>query len=347
MMHRRSAILAVVAVLFTAAGAYFLIFRTPDSSPPPAEMIGLLPPDAPLALYANVHGLRESPLLPRLLPLFSTEASDPDYAQFVQRTGFDYTRDLDRIALAWFPAVSSPAASGPVLPSRLLLVGDGRFRREKIKEALSHEGATLLSGKTPVYQLPSKRPGSLLRIVLVPDSGDTQRIVIADGILLDSILGPSRPSSSDPLMPERLQRVSGAPIFVIGRPTLLPASIEIGGLRSEPLERLLHSLHAFTFAARPEKDSLRLSLEGECRSREDAMQLSGALEAFRLIASAALNEPRTRARMSPDALSLLDRFVKNADVMRQDTRVVIRFELPVDVMLRLLGSVSPEFAPKN
>ena len=71
---------------------------------------------------------------------------DKEYAQFVRATGFEYTRDLDRVVLALIP--KSPA-------NQTVALAEGRFDQQKIT------GFALLTGKlehqdgAEVYVLPA------------------------------------------------------------------------------------------------------------------------------------------------------------------------------------------------
>lgn len=59
-------------------------------------MVALLPQKDETILYANVAMLRQA----GLPDLFATSSEEPEYRQFVSETHFDYTKDLDALAVA-------------------------------------------------------------------------------------------------------------------------------------------------------------------------------------------------------------------------------------------------------
>ena len=104
-------IVCVAVLLLVAAGYYFFHSGRParDSMPGPAPTIlSLLPSQAPYVIYADCQSLRNSAFLNRLIALVPAPSEDPDYAEFVRATGFDYARDLDRVAIAIFPTTPLP-----------------------------------------------------------------------------------------------------------------------------------------------------------------------------------------------------------------------------------------------
>ncbi len=66
-------------------------------------MLSLLPPQAPYVVYADLATLRGSAFLNRLVAIIPAPKEDPEYLDFVRATGFDYTRDLDRVAIGVIP----------------------------------------------------------------------------------------------------------------------------------------------------------------------------------------------------------------------------------------------------
>jgi hypothetical protein len=87
-----------------------------------------------------------------------------------------------------------------------------------------------------------------------------------------------------------------------------------------------------TLAASPEGDNLRISLEGECDSSTNAMQLKAALEILRLLGRTGLDRPKTRQSMDPAALATLQNLLSNADVTQAAERIRILVELTPDIL---------------
>src|ERR1700676_4201336 len=60
-------------------------------------LLALMPSDASAIIFVDVAELRSAPFLAELFAWAPKPQTDPDYAQFVRETGFDYERDLDRV----------------------------------------------------------------------------------------------------------------------------------------------------------------------------------------------------------------------------------------------------------
>ena len=80
--------------------------------------------DASAVVYVDMQCDRRQIFLAQLLHWAPKPPADADYAQFVQETGFDYERDLDRVALA---------INDETQNSTLYAIADGRFDRKKIE----------------------------------------------------------------------------------------------------------------------------------------------------------------------------------------------------------------------
>src|SRR3974390_1164003 len=63
-----------------------------------AELFSLVPTNGNVAVFLDLSALHTSPFLGQLLGLAPQPAPDSDYLQFLQATGFNYERDLDRVA---------------------------------------------------------------------------------------------------------------------------------------------------------------------------------------------------------------------------------------------------------
>ncbi|MFZ3214630.1 MAG: hypothetical protein WA192_01080, partial [Candidatus Acidiferrales bacterium] len=111
--------IAVLLLCLVGAGAAFYFWQNRPLPPivsnvpgvPVAatapDILGQLPADAPVVAYidaASLRTLQNSPLAAALGLASPGPQADRDYANFVRDTGFDYTRDLDHAAVAFWPA---------------------------------------------------------------------------------------------------------------------------------------------------------------------------------------------------------------------------------------------------
>ena len=325
--------LAVVVVLATVG--YYFLHRAPaatDSMPGEAPpLLSLLPPQAPYVIYADVAALRNSAFLNRIAALAPAPNEDPEYADFVRSTGFDYSRDLDRVAISIFPTAPIPTVA---------IFAEGRFDQQKIIDYALRSGKTEVRDGRKIYVLPSSTPGGEV----------TLRIIAANRIELTS--NPrgnfSMPANnSDPTgaaLKQRINRVAGSPLFAAIRMDAVPKDARIGTFRIDAITNLLQSVHWLTFAAAPQGQNLRVVLEGECESSLDATQLNLALGGLRIMARGYLSEPATRKQFTPQGGEALLQLVKQADISAESNRVQLAVSLTPEI---LDGLAAPNPAPRQ
>jgi hypothetical protein len=322
-------LLVAIAALFCliAAAAVLLIFRWRRPMPAanagtPPSLLSLLPPDAPAVGYIDVVALKrlQGNLLADILGLAGTNPQqDRDYQDFVRDTGFDYTRDLDHAAIAFWPGLTNN-------DDRTLAVAEGRFDQAKIKAYALKTGKIIASGSQQVYLVPGS-PAVALQFL------DAKRIAIASGPAPDTILAGIKPSPRDPVMQKRIDRVAGAPIFAVARTDSLPPSF-FDNLRSVPeLQSIVRTIRGFTLAGQPEGDLVHATLDAECDSMASAVRLATVADTLRFLGSMALSDPKTRQQMSKEQLSFLSALLSQAKLSHQDQWV----RLMIDVTPVMLG----------
>src|ERR1700687_6373685 len=114
----------------------------------------MMPTDESAILFAGFGELRHAPSVAKLYAWAPKPQADADYAQFVKETGFDYERDLDRMAIA----VEKHGQD-----STLFAVLDGEFDRQKISAYALKDGSAVKTGGR--------------EILSVPVSGTTKKII--------------------------------------------------------------------------------------------------------------------------------------------------------------------------
>jgi hypothetical protein len=329
--------LIAVAVMICIAGAACVIYLHHSRRPLPAlpgansgpapGILDELPPDAPAIAYIDVAALRklqDSPLA-GLLGLTGTapgQTTDRDYAQFVRETGFDYTRDLDQAAIAFWPSDLSPTANAAG-DNPSLAVADGRFDQHKIiAYAIRVGGKKETVGAQTRYIVPGK-PNVAFEFL------SPTRIAIASGKSPANLLNLPARRAPDPAMQARIKRVAGAPIFGVARTDRLPASFYADFKNSPQLEHLVRSIQALSLSGQPEGDQIRLALDAECDSMTNAIEISTLLDGFRLVGSMSLADPNVRrqAQMTPQQAAFLQALIKEAKVSHQDRWVRISLDI--------------------
>lgn len=333
-MKKSAIIVLCLAVLVLTATGYYLLHRAPastDSMPGTAPtMLSLLPPQAPYVIYADVQSLRSSAFLNRLIALVPAPNEDPDYAEFVRSTGFDYARDLDRVAIAIIPTTPLPT---------VVTFAEGRFDQQKIIAYALRTGKTEVRDGHTVYVLPSSTPG-----------GDvTVRFVAANRIELVSLPHGKVPASmntSDPAgaaMKEKINGVAGSPLFAVVRMDAVPKDATIETFRIDAITNAMQGVKWLTLAVAPQGQDLRAVLEGECDSALDATQMNLALGGLRIMARAFLSDPATRRQFTAQGADALTRLVKQADISATGKRVQLAVSLTPGI---LDGLAAPTPAPK-
>src|SRR5271157_4646217 len=91
----------LVIVALSLAGTFaYLGYKSSDALATRSEMLARMPASANAVVFLDLAALRASPFLAEVVAWAPRPAPDEEYAQFVQATGFNYERDLDRVALA-------------------------------------------------------------------------------------------------------------------------------------------------------------------------------------------------------------------------------------------------------
>lgn len=332
-MRKRTQVLLAGAVL-AAAGVAFGVHRYRQASPagPAAELLSYAPADSSVVAYADVAALRGSPLLVKLAALAPAAAPDRDYAEFLQATNFQYERDLDRVGVAQRSRGNA---------QETYVVAEGRFDRKKIAAYALRSGRVERQNGADVYIVPTNGPAKNLSFTFL----DERHIALASGPNLAPLLAPHRATNLPRALQERIARLAGSPVFAVGR---MSASLNneakqlpLGGLRSDQLDALVAGLRWVSFAARPEGDHLRIVLEGECDTEENARQLAGAVKTLAFVGQMALSDPKTRKRMDPESVAALEELLKSAEVSRENLGETQGVRLILDLSPKLLDAAKP------
>jgi len=333
---------ALLVIITASAAAVYLYHARRATSPATAALapniLGLLPPHAPAIAYIDAAALRRlqnSPLAAILGFTQSGPQPDREYQDFVRDTGFDYTRDLDKAAIAFWPAMSS---SGDVSETRVVAIADGRFDQSKIKAYALRTGHVVAHNARSIYEVPGDPPVSFEFL-------SATRIALASGLDSENFLPAPASSSLDPAMQARINRVSGAPLFAVARTDNLPPQF-YESLRGSPqFQSLARSVQGLALAGCPDGDLIHLTLEAECNSMKNTIELATLLDSLRIFGPIALADPKTRAQMSAAQISLLQALINETSVAHEDRMVRLSLDL-TPAMLGVANS-NPSGTPKK
>ena len=331
-ISKRAVASLLAAVVVATAGAYYYLRRGPHAagSSAPPELISLAPADATSLFYADLAALRSSSFLAQLMALAPAPQADPEYQEFVRATGFDYTRNLDRVLLA--------VRSGPPANFTVALA-EGHFDRDRIARYALRTGKLERQNGVEVYVIPAGTPAKAVALAFL----DANRIALADSPSLAPVL-PARGHEFDAAMRERISRVAGAAVFAVGQVGPVPENFSLGDVRSDQFTNLVRSLRWFSLAARPEGSQMKVTIEGECDTAESARQIAGTLDGLRLLGQAVLADPRTQQKMLPQTASQLETLLRAAAVSQDNQRVRLAVELTSE-MISALSSILTRSGP--
>ncbi len=318
-VKRKGKFFALAAVLgLSALGllGYFLWFR--HELPARNVLLSWMPEDAQSVLFVDLSDLRQSPFFADLLAWAPHPEADPEYHQFVRDTGFDYEKDLERVAFAF------ESQGGQQI---FFAVADGHFDQKKIKAYAAKNGALQNQGGAEIYSLPMAGSSSRVSFKFL----NRGRIVLTNNPDLSSLLQKiHRVNNVESAgWQTRFERVAGAPIFAVIRAEGLkaifgpPAASQdfarraTGGLVSPQLA-LLAQLQWLTVAGKPENNQLRVVADGESLEDSNARQLEDLLNGIVLLAHAGLSAPKTQQQIGATTRQSYLELLKSIDVSRID-----------------------------
>ena len=301
-----SGLLVVVAISLSAT---FLYFHSKSSDPLEArnEMLARMPANGSAVVFLDLSALRSSPFLAQLFAWAPRPAPDADYAQFLQATGFDYERDLDRVALGVIREANR---------SDLIVIADGRFDRQKITAYLQGSGKPTIINGTTIFPIAATGKMGASFLVFLRDD----RIAWTNELPANAFV--RQPDSFAGEWRERFGRLAGTPVFAVIRQEPGAAAVLAeqapGGFRSPQLAGLLGQLEWISIGAKPDGNLLRVVTEGECGSEETIRQLSEFLNGLLLLAQGGLNGADMRKKLDPQLREGYLELLQTAEVQKVD-----------------------------
>jgi hypothetical protein len=327
-MNKRTQIALAATVVVLLSAATFLGYRKWGVRRGSAreEMLALMPIDASAILFAEFAELRQAPFVAQLYAWAPKPQADPDYAQFVKETGFDYERDLDRVAIA----VEKRGQDAV-----LFAIADGKFDRQKISAFALKDGALAKTGGREIFIVPVSGTAKKISFAFLRND----RIALTNDSELAVFLDAKKRPEAAAEWRVRFERLAGSPLFaVVRQDAALGAALAaqaLGGFRSPQISALLDQLHWITLAGKLENDRLRVVAEGECVAEATARQLADVMNGVLILAESGLNDAKTRQQLDPAMREAYLELLKSADVSkidRGDTKSV-----------RLVFEITPAF----
>src|SRR5271165_2855748 len=326
MLNRKKLALGLLVLTAVVVPAW-LYFRSGgrDGFTARESLLAHLPADSSSVLYLDLQELRASPFLAQILAWAPHPPPEDEYTKFVQATGFDYERDLDRVGVSFSGTAENP---------KRMAVAEGHFDRKKI-EAYSARFGTLktANGKT-IYAVTLNSPP---RTAYFSFLRDDQVALCNDA---SCFFQGSEISMNADQWREHFLRLAGTPVFAVLRQDsqLLSALSQQapGGLRSPQLATMLGQLQWVSIGAKPEGEELRVVADGECSNETTIRQLNDMLGGLLLLAQAGLDDPKARKQLDPKVREAYLGLLKSAELQKLDRGTSKSVRLIFEVTPQLL-----------
>jgi len=303
--------MALAAGLLFGTGAALYLYQrsSPPSSFARGDLLDLMPADSSAIFFADLSQLRSAPFLEQVYTWAPQPEPDEDYTKFLNETGFDYERDLNRLAMAFQKTGKD---------STFFAVAEGRFDQQKISAVALKSGTVHRRGGRDVFEVPKSGGERIITFVFLSND----RIALTDRPNLGQFLDTKKRGDDFAEWRTRFERLAGSPIFAVIRQEAAAggalSSQAPGGLSSPQLSAMLDQLQWITVAGKPENDGLRVVAEGESTSEETTGQLAELLHGLLSLAADGLNDAKTRQQLNPALREAYLALLKGADVSRLD-----------------------------
>jgi hypothetical protein len=308
-MKKRTYI-GLVAVVVLGAAVFFGYRKwSVPSGSPREEMLALMPSDASAVFFADFGGLRQAPIIAQLYAWAPKPQADADYAQFVKETGFDFERDLERIAIAFKKRGQD---------YKFFAILDGNFDRQKISAYALKDGSIARTERREIFSVPVSGTARKISFAFLKNG----QIALTNDSTLALFLDTKKRAEDVAEWRSRFERLAGSAVFaVVRQDAALGAALSAqapGGFSSPQISALLDQLQWITLAGKPENDRLRIVAEGECTAEATARQLSDVLNGVVILAESGLNDARARRGLDPAKREAYLELLKTADVSKLD-----------------------------
>jgi hypothetical protein len=329
----------LIAVLLVAATLIAVVQLRRRAPPEPARLL----PGADGFFYVNLKWLRTLKAIGELPPV----PHDPDYAHFLEETGFQFERDLDEAAFAihypgkWGNGATGGAATEP----RFSEVFIGKFHGERMTNYLHKvSGSVENYHSTEIYSIPLE--GRTLRIAILSvdtvaasnhdDPAVIRGMVDRSRKLASPFGGPALLRQHYKLLPVVSKSLPVLKLaWFIGR--VEPAALSSMGtwamLFQKPASLVVSGYYTVY------SPTLHVRAEAISQSEDDAQTLTDKVSTFLNLFHAAETAVATR-ETDPDVKA----FFESLHVERQGERAVLTAAVPPG-FLRKVVSDQPEKDP--
>jgi hypothetical protein len=308
MLNRKKLVPGLLMLgIVVAFGWFYFRSHQRDSQSAREDLLAHLPADSTSVVYLDLQELRTSAFLSQILAWAPQPQPEEEYGKFVQATGFNYERDLDRVGVSFSGSAQSP---------KTMAVAEGRFDRKKIEAYSAHFGTLKTANGKTIYAVNLSNPPRMAYFTFLRDD---QVAICNDASCFFQASGKSMNSEE---WREHFLRMAGTPLFTVMRQDsqlLTELSQRTpGGYRSPQLATLLGQLQWVSVGAKPEGDQLRVVADAETSNELVIRQLNDMLGGLLILAQAGLDDPKSRKQLDPKLREAYAGLLKSAEVQKLD-----------------------------
>lgn len=243
--NKRGLSLAAIVTVLVIAGIVWMQFAGPGGG---AAILTHLPTRDAAVGHVDIRSIREAGFV---MSANASALREPEYEDFIKRSGFNWEKDLDRITWSFAPT------------AKFFLV-EGRFDWKRLSAFAVEEGGECRDGFCTVRGSQTGR-----EISFFPLRNDVMALAVsADRYAADQLRSRHEAEEGHPIAaPPK------APLWVhFSKFSLSSAEPESPGLRG--FARVLRNTEESTLVLEPTKDSFLLRLDARCSSAETAQSLA-------------------------------------------------------------------------
>ena len=328
MPNRKKLVLGLLLLGVSLAFAWLYVHsRGRDPRNVREELLSQLPADSTSVVYIDLQDLRASAFLSQILSWAPRPQTEEEYGKFVQATGFDYERDLDRVGISFSGSAQSP---------KTMAVAEGRFDRKKIEAYSGHSGTLKTANGKTIYAVSLSNPPRTAYFTFLRDD---EVAICNDASCFFQGFGKSTSSEE---WREHFLRMAGMPIFAeMRQDSQLLSELSqrtLGGYRSPQLATLLGQLQWISVGAKPDGDQLRVVADSETANDTVARQLNDMFSGLLILAQAGLDDPKSRKQLDPKLRDAYAGVLKSAEVQKLDRGTSKSVRLIFEITPALLES---------
>lgn len=333
-MRIRRTFPVVLAVLIVGAAVTLAVLLRKLAPPEPARLL----PAGDAFFYVDLNWARRLSGGKELAPV----SHNPEYERFIQSTGFEFERDLDKAAFSVHYPASWPAGGtgGNAPEPRFSEVLEGRFHGERLTSYLRQIAHSVESyHSVDIFAVPLE--GRTLRVAVL--SADTVAASNHDDpAVMQGIIDRSRrlasPFGGPAFLRQYYKHVQLASLaWVIGRIDPAAPVSEWSGVFSAPATVVFSASFLSPLHLRP--DFIHLRAEGFTHDADEARSLSDKISVFLAMTRSAETSLGIHGT-DADVKQLFD----SLKVKQEDERVIVTAAMSLPFLHKILSGPPPDLS---